>query len=231
MGVVLMSNFPFEAHENVSNYRSGIYAIVNIANGKLYIGSAVRLKQRKYMHTSLLKKNAHHSIHLQRSYNKWGESYFVFKVVEYCSEDDLIKREQYYIDSFERKQLYNIYLTAGSPLGTRLSEERKIKISKFMSERNSKEEYIQKNIENGKKRFLTNDGRKQILSALDKGRDLAVAACSIPIIGTHKKTKEEIIFASMSDAAKVLGRDASSIQASLRGKSKSSAGYTFELID
>lgn len=46
--------------------------------------------------------------------------------MEYCDPKDCIKREQYYIDLY--KPEYNIYQTAGSPLGYKHTEEALIKL-------------------------------------------------------------------------------------------------------
>jgi excinuclease UvrABC nuclease subunit len=45
--------------------KSGIYCIKNIINDKMYIGSAVNLKTRRYEHFHFLTKNKHHNRHLQ----------------------------------------------------------------------------------------------------------------------------------------------------------------------
>jgi hypothetical protein len=84
--------------------RSGIYAIENTKNGKLYVGSSVDVHKRWVQHKSSLRKGLHHSIALQRAWNKYGCDCFHFKVLEYC--DDLVGREQHYIDSLN--SAYNV---------------------------------------------------------------------------------------------------------------------------
>lgn len=95
--------------------KSGIYKIENLITQKIYIGSAVNLSGRKSVHFNALKNNKHHSNYLQKSFNKYGESYFIFTVIEYCNKDQLILKEQYYIDLY--KPEYNINPIAGSSLG------------------------------------------------------------------------------------------------------------------
>lgn len=55
---------------------SGIYAIVNLANGKRYIGSAKSFARRWYMHRRELGLGKHHSRHLQRSWTRHGAEGF-----------------------------------------------------------------------------------------------------------------------------------------------------------
>lgn len=108
---------------------TSIYSITNSINNKMYIGSAKDFEQRKMKHLSLLRLNKHPNIHLQRAFNLSGESNFSFDIVELCSEEDLIIREQYYIDLFGYDNLYNICRIAGNTLGRKLSEDAKSRIS------------------------------------------------------------------------------------------------------
>lgn len=77
---------------------SGIYKITCIKNGRFYIGSAKNILKRSKRHLTDLKLNKHINIHLQRAYDKYGESSFIFEIVEYCDLYDLLIREQYYLD-------------------------------------------------------------------------------------------------------------------------------------
>jgi len=91
---------------------SGIYKIENKLNGKVYIGSSKNIKQRFRQHLSDLKNNNHHSIHLQRSWNRYGKNNFEFSIIkEITYKNDLLTNEQYYIykfDSLNKNKGYNI---------------------------------------------------------------------------------------------------------------------------
>lgn len=109
-----------------------IYQIRNKINGKVYIGSAVNIKYRWRSHRSLLRKGIHHSTHLQRAFNLYGEDNFAFEVLEAVNNRSaLLDREQFWIDklgSCNDKNGYNIALQAGSPMaGRRQTEEAKFK--------------------------------------------------------------------------------------------------------
>lgn len=106
---------------------SGIYCIRNILNNKTYIGSSKDIQNRKVDHFHRLNKNIHPNNHLQKSYNKYCKENFLFEIVEICSIDNLLIREQYYIDLLKPK--YNIRQKAESNLGTKWSEEAKRKAS------------------------------------------------------------------------------------------------------
>lgn len=108
--------------------KSGIYVIENIINGHKYIGSAINIKERWNEHIKQLKKNTHHSQHLQNAWNLYGEQAFNFLVLETCFFLNLIEKEQQYLDLY--KPEYNICKYAGSTLGHKHSEETKAKIGK-----------------------------------------------------------------------------------------------------
>lgn len=113
--------------------KSGIYRIRNLIDDKAYIGSAKNLKSRKSTHFAALRNNRHVNIYLQRAWNKYGEKNFVFEILEYIDDLNLLTTiEQNYIDFFisqKKDSVYNIRKIARSNLGISFSEEVSQKIS------------------------------------------------------------------------------------------------------
>ena len=70
---------------------SGIYEIVNLVNGKRYVGSAVSFECRWREHRRQLNADRHHSRHLQRSWNKHGAEAFSFRIIEVCEPASLMR--------------------------------------------------------------------------------------------------------------------------------------------
>lgn len=101
--------------------KSGIYQIMNKTNYCMYIGSAVDFKKRWNEHKTSLRRNNHHCLYLQRAWNKDGENSFEFSEIEFVDREDLISKEQYYLDLL--KPEYNISKIAGSQLGIKRSLE------------------------------------------------------------------------------------------------------------
>lgn len=96
------------------NIISGIYKIVNTKNGKMYIGSSKNIKRRWGIHKSSLKNNRHHSVHLQRAWNKYGKESFVYEVIKEmsnASETELFNEETNYITTL--KPDYNVGCVGG----------------------------------------------------------------------------------------------------------------------
>ncbi len=93
-----------------------VYKIVSEINNKFYIGSALDYIRRKKRHLSDLQNNKHHSILLQRHYNKYGINDLSIEIIETVPNgNSLLIREQHYIDTL--KPIFNINPTAGSNLG------------------------------------------------------------------------------------------------------------------
>lgn len=126
--------------------KAGLYIITNVDNKKEYIGKDVILPSRWSHHKSLLTTKTHHNSHLQSAWNKYGESCFTYKILEYVElrdkEEDpegylkdckyLIGREKWWIDLLDLKNPnkgYNKLDPETGALGCRRSEELKARIS------------------------------------------------------------------------------------------------------
>jgi group I intron endonuclease len=87
--------------------------------GNINIPSSSGFWSRWRLHLSHLRKGDHHSIHLQRAYNKYGEDNMKFDILEFCNNSICIKaREQYWMDKYNCcKNGYNILPFAGRTTG------------------------------------------------------------------------------------------------------------------
>ena len=107
----------------VDSFSTGVYRIHCTVNGRNYVGSAARCFIHRWrMHLHQLRNGKHHSLILQRSWIKYGESSFVFEIIERCDPVICVEREQYYMDKLKSADCnfgFNISPTAGSPLGVK----------------------------------------------------------------------------------------------------------------
>lgn len=105
----------------------GIYAIVRVASGKFYIGSAVSLWQRCKDHRAALKRGDHKNDHLQHAWDLYGPRQFVFMPLEIVADKgDLLRVEQEYLDRltpYESAIGYNLSPTASSVFGLKRPPE------------------------------------------------------------------------------------------------------------
>ena len=80
----------------------GIYKIQNLINNKVYIGQSIDIKTRWYKH-----KCAQDDFYIHKALRKYGINNFSFEILEECSQEELNKKEKYYI------QFYNSLIPNG----------------------------------------------------------------------------------------------------------------------
>lgn len=203
----------------VKELKSGIYKIVNKLNGKIYIGSAVNLSNRKSSHFSKLRKNKHFNNHLQNSFNKYGKDNFEFIILEECNVENLIEREQYYIDNF--KPQYNKRIIAESNIGCKRTKKQIEASRQFMKNLKRDKEW-NSNISKG----LKEKGHKPTAEALRLSWEV-----------TRKKvaqySKEGVFlnkYDSIHSAARSLNLSFQNISSVCNGIRKSTGGFNFKFI-
>lgn len=110
----------------------GIYVICNVKTDTFYVGKSVNIEKRFKNHLKNLRQNKHYNKHLQNSYNKYGEEFFEFDVVEECNENQLNEKEKYWI-AYYKNNNFNLYnITDGGDGGKMpqyIIEKNRIKIS------------------------------------------------------------------------------------------------------
>lgn len=88
---------------------SGIYTITNTINGKVYVGSSINVHSRWHHHRTYLRQGKHVNPKLQNAWNKYGESAFVFAILEEVLDPTcLVKIEDTYFNTL--KPFYNCVL-------------------------------------------------------------------------------------------------------------------------
>lgn len=148
----------------------GIYVIRNLVNNKFYVGSTVNLRQRFHQHFGSLSNGYHHNPHLQSAWNKYGESFFEFAVIEVVeSKEQILVREQEWIDNLgaaEREDCYNFCAQAGSHLGRKRSDETRRKLSVAITGKKHSTEAKQKMREAKLGKKLTEEHKRNVGDAV-----------------------------------------------------------------
>ena len=150
---------------------SGIYKITCLINHKIYIGSSFNIKARIKKHFKQLQENKHINPHLQSSFNLYKKENFKWEIVELCSVDELIEREQFWMDltnCYDRNIGFNNCIKSDRPLGYKHTEENKKIMSILKKGKKLKPEHILKikKSNTGKKR--TKD-QKEKMSKIKMG--------------------------------------------------------------
>lgn len=106
-----------------------IYGILNVINGKFYIGSTTRPDKRLKEHLRELNNGKHHSQPLQRAWTKYGSDSFIFlQLQEAYDEVELATLEMIYTEEYQA-MTDGYVLVAGRDHITEISEETKQKMS------------------------------------------------------------------------------------------------------
>lgn len=153
----LLSSFPREDF-----LFNGIYRISCSANNKFYIGSCAAKDftyTRLVHHRESLRLNKHPNKYLQRAYNKYGEDCFFVDLIEICSPESCIEREQWWIDSIHPH--YNLCRKAGSSLGRVFTEESKRKMSESQKKRFEDNPELRKKLSDSAKKRVLSEEQKQ----------------------------------------------------------------------
>lgn len=134
-----------------SNYsrKPGVYIIFNNLNWRIYIGSCKRFKERWTSHMSSLHSNKHHNSFLQADFKKClaitGNDHFLeFYVLEVINgeQENRLDREQYYLDiHYGKPNCYNLRSSAYPANTTKISLERRRKMSERYKGKSYEEVY------------------------------------------------------------------------------------------
>jgi group I intron endonuclease len=187
---------------------------------------------------------------IHRALLGYGYESFSLHILEYCKLEDLIKREQYYLDTLRPE--YNICKTAGSTLGKLHTEETRVKIGATKSGTGKgadnsmfgqfhTAEAIRKTSEAkiGKK---LSEETKAKLSAAAKGKNFteehiknlsAAQPNSKRLSVLDLETGAETTCNSIGEAARTFNLLLDSIRANMRSKNKKpyKGRYVFKTID
>ena len=108
----------------------GVYGILNVVNGKWYIGQSIDMRDRLHRHRYRLRFGNHDNEHLQASFSKHGESSFEYLIIGQYPDEELDLWECFWIDCFgsaDRTRGYNIEPGGGAL--RKLPEETRVKMS------------------------------------------------------------------------------------------------------
>jgi group I intron endonuclease len=233
-------------NENEVEKDGGIYSIVG-PKGKLYIGQTYSFSRRWSEHKSALRGNRHHSISLQRAWNKYGESNFHFEPMFVLPESCRDIEEQKLFDLLGRG-LYNSSLNVKAPSrGVKASLETRKKMSasqKGRSRRPMSEETKQKISASRTGKYKGENsphfgvkktaGHIQKMSESNKGKRTGAlnnASCPVVCVDTG------VSYQTCTEAAlwvKSIGKpkaDLSSIRKAAIGVAKTAYGYRWKTLE
>lgn len=213
--------------------RSGIYKIANTITGDFYVGSTTNFDSRKNSHFGEARGQRHHSMIFQRAWNKYGEAAFEFEILETCPPLNLLEREQWYLDKLN--PYYNIAKVAGAPNPppnkpiVRVDENGERKVY------NTRDEAALEGFNEGEVTACClgrADSHQGYRWEFEDGTSPEFVSNKriTPVKRIDPETKEEVVFASMTEAAKT-GFEVSAISACCLNTLKTHRGYFWRFVD
>ena len=115
--------------------KTGVYCLVNLTNGHIYIGSSFNLavRMRNYLNTTFLKNKRNKNMPIIQALLKYGQDYFAVLIVEFVEVDFLAIRETHYITQL--LPYYNVLKQGYSSLGYKHTEETKEMLTELAKNR------------------------------------------------------------------------------------------------
>jgi GIY-YIG catalytic domain/NUMOD1 domain len=86
--------------------KTGVYLFTNTSSGNIYCGRSKNLGRRLREHLSLKYNLRVKCILISKAFVKWGYKPFKLAILEYCNEDMVRAREQFFIETI--KPAYNL---------------------------------------------------------------------------------------------------------------------------
>src|ERR1700679_1298797 len=139
--IKVYNNFEQDRLEITKNNKnkSGIYCLVNVLNGKFYLGSSKNLSNRlrSYLNTNYLLNKKNQNMPIAKALLKYGQSKFAVLILEYIDFEDLRSKESFYIKFY--KPYYNVLSEAYSSKNYKHSQTIKARLSDLAKKRKHSE--------------------------------------------------------------------------------------------
>jgi group I intron endonuclease len=121
----------------------GVYSITCLANGWVYIGSSMSVRQRWTTHRSWLRNGTHKVPQMQADYDEYGAEAFSYDLVsEVADADERYEREQEQITTaLATGRCYNLSPSARDNTGHRFTPEQSRKVSAALKGKPKSEEH------------------------------------------------------------------------------------------
>lgn len=201
-----------------------IYLILNRLNGHKYVGQTrVPLNKRWAQH--LQEAKTYSTRPLYAAINKYGSDKFTIKVLEECNVDVLNEREVYWIEklnTFKGADGYNA--TCGGDFFNHTNETKQ-KISEGMKKVERSDEWV-----NNIATSLQEKAKKEPWGFLNAENRCNGEHTKRSVKGTCLTTGKEVVFESMTEAARIVNGKNGNISAAIKNN-WTAYGYKWEKVN
>lgn len=203
-----------------------VYKITNKVTGLFYIGYSQSTNKRFRNHINMLKRNEHHCVHLQRSWNTHGQDAFEFSklVVFDCIEEAIAEEQRQFDLHFKTGVLYNSVGSNDPAVAVRMAHTKEAIQKGAESKRNSKK-FLAALAENRKKAYTPEATAKRIASGRLSGK--LGKSVQKAVIARRECDNTARIYDSIQIAAAALNLSKGNIHGCCTGKRPRVGGYLF----
>lgn len=115
--------------------KTGVYCLVNLISGNMYIGASVNLsgRMKNYLNNAFLKSKSNNNMPITKALLKYGQDNFAVLIVQYVDLENLAVRETYYITKL--LPYYNVLKEGYSSVGYKHTEATKEMLSELAKNR------------------------------------------------------------------------------------------------
>ena len=135
--VKVYNNFKEDRLQLIKDQKNkvGVYCLVNLINGHIYIGSSINLavRMRNYLNKAFLKDKKNCNMPIAKALLKYGQNNFALLIVEYVDVKELTIRETYFITNL--LPYYNVLKQGYSSIGYKHTEATKQMLSELAKNR------------------------------------------------------------------------------------------------
>lgn len=205
-----------------------IYKITNKYNNKSYIGQTKRsleVRLKEHYRDAYRPKSSMYSSIFYRAIRKYGYEAFEHSILEFCDDEELNSREQYWIKYYATfPQGYNMNC-GGDCIGSHHLNYEEIYETKILYQMNARElaDYFHCSIVTIQNALKAKGLSKQKIAQISASkRNKAVYAY-------NPNTKEIQYFSSKAEAARVTNVNRININKALKGETKAAGGYLWTI--
>ena len=195
--------------------KTGVYCLVNLINGHIYIGSSVNLAVRmsNYLNTTYLKNRKNNNMPIIQALLKYGQENFAILIVEYVDIENLSVRETFYITHF--LPYYNVLKQGYSSLGYKHTEATKKLLSELAQNKvhsDKTKSLISKALVGENNPFYNKS------HSMDAKLRMIEANSAYPVYIYNSLNKLLVIFPSVKTLAKLINSNHSTIVSYIKNK-------------
>ena len=195
--------------------KTGVYCLVNLNNGHIYIGSSINLAVRmsNYLNTTYLKNKKNNNMPIIQALLKYGQENFAVLIVEYVDIVNLSVRETFYITHL--LPYYNVLKQGYSSLGYKHTEATKQLLSELAKNKvhsDKTKALISKALVGEKKPFYNKS------HSMDAKLRMIEANSAYPVYIYNSFKNLLVIFPSVKTLAKLINSNHATIVSFIKNK-------------